>query len=116
MKPAATSTTTKNNKASQIQSSPPIASVQGDAEGIEIPLRAPKLQRPPSMSPPPPPSNTSPFLGLGSSPLEAENIKISGPSLTDTKDYAATPTSGTTSTETGTNVSVTTHVTTAMDD
>ena len=116
MKPAATSTATKNKKASQIQSSPPTVSVQGNTEEIEIPLRAPKLQRPPSMSPPPPPSNTSPYLGLGSSSLEVENMKISGPSLTDTKDFAPTSTSGTTSTETGTNVSVTTHVTTAMDD
>ena len=42
-------------------------SVQTKIDELEIPLRAPKLQRPPSSSPPPPPSNTSPFSGLENS-------------------------------------------------
>ena len=84
--------------------SAPVMSVQEDIDEMEIPLRAPKLQRPPSMSPPPPPSNSSPFSGLGSSPLEIEKKTFSSQVLTATKDNVPTSTSNTAGPETGTSV------------
>ena len=71
-------------------------SVQTNIDEIELPLRAPKLQRPPSSSPPPPPSNTSPFSGLESS----EKKLISGQGFS--KDNVPKSTSSTAGQETGT--------------
>ena len=69
---------------------------------MEIPLRAAKLQRPPSSTPPPPPSNTSPFSGLGSSPIGIESKKISGQGFA--KDNVPKSTLSTAGPETGTSV------------
>ena len=74
----------------------PGLSVQTNIDEIEIPLRAPKLQRPPSSTPPPPPSNTSPYSGLESS----EKKIISGQVFT--KDNVPKSTSSTAGPETGT--------------
>ena len=90
--------------------SAPVLSVQKDIDEMEIPLRAPKLQRPPSMSPPPPPSNISPFSGIGGSPLQFEKKTISSQLLIATKDNVPTSTSNTAGPETGTSVN------TAIDD
>jgi hypothetical protein len=107
-KSASTSTVPKTSRVSASPEYAPIVSVQGDIDDVEIPLRAPKLQRPPSMSPPPPPSNTSPFSGIGSSSLEIEKKTIAGQVLTTTKDYVPTSTSVTAGPETGTSLSTAT--------
>jgi len=72
------------------------SSVQTNIDEIEIPLRVPKLQRPPSSSPPPPPLNTSPYSGLESS----EKKLISGQVFS--KENVPKSTSGTAGQETGT--------------
>ena len=90
-----------------LQSAPGVSS-QKDIDEIEIPLRAPKLQRPPSMSPPPPPSNTSPFTGANSPPLGNEMKMISSQGLTATKDNVPMSTSSTAGPETGTSLSTAT--------
>jgi hypothetical protein len=108
-KPASTSTVRKSSRVSTSPESAPIISVHGDIDEVEIPLRAPKLQRPPSSSPPPPPSNSSPFSGIGGSSLETDNKTISGQVLTTTKDYLPAPTSVTAAgPETGTSLSTAT--------
>ena len=78
------------------------ASVQTSTAEMEIPLRVAKLQRPPSSTPPPPPSNTSPFSGLGSSPIGIESKTISGQGFA--KDNVPKSTSSTAGPETGTSV------------
>ena len=103
-----TSTVPKSSRISVSPESAPVMSVQKDIDETEIPLRAPKLQRPPSMSPPPPPSNISPFSGIGSSPLEFEKKTISSQVLTATKDNVPTSTSNTAGPETGTSVNTAT--------
>ena len=83
-KPIATSTVSKTKKHSEptMQEGAPGSVV----EDTDIPFHALKLQRPPSMSPPPPPSNTSPF--------EIENKNISGQIMGPaTKESAPTSTS-----------------------
>jgi hypothetical protein len=98
----------KPPRTSSSTESAPAVSVQKELDDPAIPLRAPKLQRPPSMSPPPPPSNSSPFSGLGSSPLEIEKKTISSQVLTATKDNVPTSTSNTAGPETGTSVKTST--------
>ena len=91
----------KPSRTSSSPESAPAISVQKELDDPELPLRAPKLQRPPSMSPPPPPSNSSPFQGLGSSPFEVDRKMISTQLLSATKDNAPTSTSGAAGAETG---------------
>lgn len=111
------STDAKSSPTSALSTSPKISvslessagmSVQKEIDDTEIPLRAPKIQRPPSMSPPPPPSNTSPFAGAGSSPLGIEMKMISSHGLTATKDNVPMSTSDTAGLETGTSLSTAT--------
>merc|ERR1719273_1886219 len=96
----------KPPRTSSSPESAPAVSVQKELDDQAIPLRAPKLQRPPSMSPPPPPSNSSPFQGLGSSPFEVDRKMISTQILSATKDNAPTSTSGAAGAETGTSTAL----------
>ena len=96
----------KPPRTSSSPESAPAVSVQKELDDPAIPLRAPKLQRPPSMSPPPPPSNSSPFQGLGSSPFEVDRKMISTQLLSATKDNAPTSTSGAAGAETGTSTAL----------
>ena len=96
----------KPSRTSSSPESAPAISVQKELDDPEIPLRAPKLQRPPSMSPPPPPSNASPFQGLGSSPFDVDRKMISTQLLSATKDNAPMSTSGGAGAETGTSAAL----------
>merc|ERR1719361_1789102 len=100
------SPTSKSSITSLPTESESVLSVQTGGNEVEISLRAPKLQRPPSSSPPPPPSNTSPFSGLGSSPIGIEKKTISGQGIT--KDNVPKSTSSTAGPETGTSVKIAT--------